>query len=166
MPDFTQLLRKPSGTAQRPPTLPGGDYRAITRKFEWGASDQKKTPRLRYAVGLLDWPSDAPDEWDEVDENGKVWHYAKSDIDLGKRQQTFDFYFPVDENTGEATDGSLWRLDEFLRSVGVEPDGRDYQELIPETVGQEVLLVMKQELNNNTNRIFCRPDRMIGTAKS
>lgn len=162
MPDFSKLYQRPAGEAKRPPTMPGGDYPSIVRSYEMIESQQKHTPGARYHLTLLDWPSTVPEEWVEVDEEGKRWEYRKEEVDLAKRQQRFDFYFPTDEGTGETSEGSLYRFDQFLRACGIDPEGQTYETLIPSVVGHRVLCVMKQSLNTQTNRLFTQVDRLIG----
>lgn len=163
MVDFSQLYQRPAGEAKRPPTLPGGDYPSIIRSYELIESAQKKTPGVRYFLTLLEWPANAPQEWDDTDEEGKHWHYTRDEIDLSKRQQRTDFYFWKDDATGQIADNALYQFDQFLRSCDVDPAGRSYEELIPAVVGHRVLTVMKQQLNQQTNRIFTTVDRIVGT---
>lgn len=156
MVDFSQLLRKPAGEAKRPPILPAGDYEALIKSFEPGESRQKKTPFIRFNVGLTSWPNDAPAEWDEVDpETGKTHHYTQADVELGKRQLRTDFYL---------TEDALFRLDEFLRSLGIDPAGRSYEEILPEAIGQPVLVEVQQYLNQETNRTGNQVGKVVGLA--
>lgn len=159
--DFSQLGKRAAGEATRPPTMPGGDYPCIARTNELGESQQKKTPFVRYYLTLLDWPSTIQERWTEHDEKGKVWEYSKADIDLSKKPQRFEFYFPKEEN-GEFNQDALWRFDEFLRSCGIDPSGRSYEELFPVPVGSRMLLTMRQQMNMDTGRTFTRPDKLVG----
>lgn len=165
MVDFSKLYQRPAGEAKRPPTLPGGAYPAIIKSYELGESEQKKTPFVRYFMSLLEWPPEAPKEWDETDEEGKQWHYSQEEIDLSRRQQRSEFYFWEDQNTRETADSALYQFDQFLRSCGIEPQGRSYEELFPAPVGSRVICLLKQQLNPQTNRIFTTVDRISGTAK-
>lgn len=162
MPDFSKLYQRPAGEAKRPPTMPGGDYPSIIKSYELIESAQKKTPGVRYFMTLLEWPQNAPEHWTETDEEGKVWEYNKDEVDLARRQQRSDFYFWTDESTGEIADTALYMFDQFLRSFGIDPEGRSYQELMPAPVGRRCLTVIKQELNPRTNRIFSTVDRIVG----
>lgn len=116
MPDFSALLKKPAGEAKRPPVLPVGDYQGVIRSHEVGDSNRNHTPYVRFGIVLTEWPESI----DPAD---------RPDIELNKRQMRRDFFL---------TEDSLWRLDEFIRSCGVDPAGRMYEEVLPELVGQPV----------------------------
>lgn len=153
MPDFSQLLRKPAGESRRPPTLPADDYPGIIKSYELGDNNINKTPYVRFAVGLTDWGKNVPDEWQQSDAQGNIIQVSKADIDLSKRQLRRDFFL---------TDDAYWRLDEFIRSSGVNFEGRDYEEVIPELVGTPVLVEVQQYLNQRNNETGNQIGRLIG----
>jgi len=153
MPDFSLLLKKPAGEAKRPPPLPMGDYTAIVRGFELGDQNRNKTPYVRFPTTLQDWPKDSSDEWTVVDGEGNAFLANKADVDLSKRSMRKDFYL---------TEDSLWRLDEFIRSCGINPNGRTYEEIFPEIVGQPVLVEVQQYLNQQTNETGNTIGKMVG----
>ena len=170
MVDFSKLYQKPAGTAKRPPRLLSGDYPGIIRQFEKGESKPKPredggvrgTPFYRYHVLLTGFPQGISSTWSEVDDDGKTWNYTLEDLDLSKRPQTFEFYFPVNAE-GDMADSAIWRFDEFLRSLEIEPEGQSYEVLEQAPVGRQVLLSMTQQLaTDGTNRIFVRPTKMTG----
>ena len=158
MPDFSQLLRKPAGQATRPPALPADDFPGIIRQYELGDNNANKTPYVRLALGLLDWGANVPDEWTSVGPDGTAKTITKSDVDLSKRQMRRDFYL---------TDDAMWRLDELIRSCGIDlgsPDApRDYEEVLPELIGQHVLVEVQQYLNQRTNEIGNQVGRVVGS---
>jgi hypothetical protein len=164
MPDFSKLYQKPPGAAKRPPTLPSGDYPGIIRTYEVSESREKKTPCVRYFITLSDWAVNAPQSWSEVDEEGKKWDYTQSEVNLSTRPQRFEFWFPTDDNTGEVSEGQLFRFDQFLRSFdGMDPSQySSYEELFPWPVGRRVVVTIMQQLNAQTNRIFAQTQRIIG----
>lgn len=131
MANFSELLKKPAGEAKKPPALPAADYPGIIKSFELGDNNKNKTPYVRFHLGLLG----AAETVDAAEFEG---------IDLSKRQLRRDFYL---------TEDSLWRLDEFLRAVGVESAGRNYEEVLPEVVGKNVVVEVQQYLNQQTNEI-------------
>lgn len=153
MVDFTQFASKPAGEAKRPPVLPADDYLGIVKSFELGDENANHTPYVRFAIGLLDWGPNVPDEWPIAAPDGTVQDISKSDIDLSKRQMRRDYYI---------TDEALWRLDEFIRSCGVEPSGRSYGEIIPELIGKQVTVKIEQYLNKRTNEIGNQVGQLIG----
>ncbi len=144
MADFTSLLRKPAGEAKKPQELPVGDFGGIIKSYELGDNNQNKTPYVRFHLGLMTWPDSVSDE-DKL-QDGKP-------IDLTKRQQRRDFYL---------TDEALWRLDEFLRSLNIEPAGRAYDEVLPETVGALVTVEVQQFMNKKTNEMGNQVGRVTG----
>lgn len=131
MPDFSSLLKKPAGEAKKPPALPAADYPGVIKSFELGDNNKNKTPYVRLVLGLMS----VPDGIDPSELEG---------IDITKRQQRRDFYI---------TDDALWRLDQFIRSTGIEMNGREYEEVLPELVGTQVTIEIQQYLNQNTNEI-------------
>jgi hypothetical protein len=157
MPDFSQLLRKPAGEAKKPPLLPSDDYPGVVKGHELGDANKNKTPYVRFSLGFTGWGENVPDSWDEVDEAGKVYQVTKADVDLSKRQQRRDFFF---------TDDALWRLDEFIRSCGIEAQGRSYEEILPELTGCPVLIEVQQQLNQTNNNMFNQVGKVVGTAGS
>jgi hypothetical protein len=138
MPDFSQLLRKPAGEAKRPKALPIGDYMGVIRSHEVGDQNRNHTPYVRFGVVLTEWPEGAGPE---------------EGVDLNKRQLRKDFYL---------TEESLWRLDEFIRSCGIEPNGRVYEEVLPELIGQPVTVEVQHYLNNSTNEIGNTVGNVVG----
>lgn len=139
MVDFSSLLKKPAGEAKKPPVLPAGDYPGVVKSYELGDQNKNKTPYVRFMLGLTAFP----DSVDEAEREG---------IDLSKRQQRRDFFF---------TDDALWRLDEFLRGLGIQSNGRGYDEVLPEVVGQQVLIEVQQGLNQQTNEIFNQVGKLV-----
>lgn len=140
-PNFSHLLKRPAGKSKKPEALPAGLYPGVLKSFEYGDSNQKKTPYVRFHLGITGWA-------DDVSENEKMQENADGKmepIDLSKRQPRRDYYL---------TDDALWRLDEFLRELGIEPTGRSYEEVIPEAVGQTVTIELQQQLNEKTSEPY------------
>ena len=135
MPNFAELLNKPAGEAKKPPVLDAGDYPGVIKSYEMGESSQKKTPYVRFMVGLTGWPEGAEPQ---TREDG-------TPIDLSTKTLRRDFFI---------TDDALWRFDEFLRAIGIDPTGRTYADLLPETVGAGVLAEVRQGMNQNSNDLF------------
>lgn len=139
--DFSALLKKPAGEAKKPPVLPVGDYQGVVRSHEMGDSNRNRTPYVRFVVVLTEWPEALPVE-DRPD-----------GVELNKRQLRKDFYI---------TDDSLWRLDAFIRSCGVEPSGRVYEEVLPELVGQPVFVQVQHYMNPQTSEIGNNTGEVVG----
>lgn len=130
MPDFTELLRKPAGEAKEPEPLPQAEFPAIIKSHEFGDNNRNKTPYVRYHLAYTGWPEGVE---------------PVEGIDLTKKTGRKDFYL---------TEDSLYRLDDFLRGLGIELEGRSYEETIPEAVGMHVIAEVVQQLNQQTNKPF------------
>lgn len=148
MPDFSHLLRKPAYEAKKPPELPIGDYQGVIKKYELTERDfgrgEGKVPFVSFHVGLTDWP-------DDVEEG------EREGIELASRRLSRDF---------SLQDKDLYRLDSFLRSLGLEGSGRTYDELIPEAVGQPVIASVGQFMSKKTNEIGNQIDKLAGLGQS
>lgn len=144
MVDFSALLRAPAGEAKKPSALPAGDYSAVIKSWEIGDNNKNKTPYVRFHIGVTGWP-------DHVDEESR--QSEGKPIDLSKRQMRRDFFF------GDA----LWRLDEFIRSTGVEARGRTYEEILPELIGAPVIAEVQQYMNEKTSEIGNQIGKLLGT---
>lgn len=135
MPDFSKLLNAPAGEAKKPEPLLAGNYPGVIKSFEMGDNNKNKTAYVRFHLGLTGWPEGQDPQTMPSGEP----------MDLTKRGQLRkDFY---------VTEDALWRLDEFLREMGVNLAGRPYAEVLPETVGASVLVEVQQYVNNNTGDI-------------
>lgn len=151
MADFSNLLRKPAGQAKKPQALPAGDYPGIIKGFEVGDNNKNKTPYVRFQLGVIGWADSVPeDERVHVDSEGKSIL-----IDLAKRQLRRDFYL---------TEDALWRLDEMLRSIGIDPAGRSYEEILPETASAHVLIEVQQYMNQQNNEIGNQVGKVAGVS--
>lgn len=141
MVDFSLLLKKPSGMALKPQALPPETYPGVIKSFEVGDNNKNKTPYVRLHCGLTGWP-------DSIDADGrsqKAPDGTVKAIDLSKRSMRRDMYL---------TDDALWRLDELLRALGIEGVGqKQYEELLLELVGKQVMIEVQQYLNQQTNEI-------------
>lgn len=152
MPDFS-VLSKPAGEAKRPPLYPMGDYPGIIA----GAPQQltsaiKKTEYLRFPIKLTEWPSDAPESWTQIDDQGVATDYSRREIDLAAKTWDGDFYL---------SENALFMFDEFIKSCGLAV-GRPYAEIIPELIGQRVLVGITQEMSERNSRLFNRVGRISG----
>ncbi len=135
MPNFADLLNKPAGEAKKPPVLDAADYPGVIKTYEPGESSQKKTPFVRFNIGLTGWPEGAEPQ---LKEDG-------TPIDLSTKSLRRDYFLTPD---------AMWRLDEFLRGIGIELAGRSYMDVLPETVGAAVLVEVRQGMNQQNNDLF------------
>jgi hypothetical protein len=140
MVDFSQMLRKPAGEAKKPQALPIGDYPGVITGFEVGDNNKNKTPYVRYFVKLTGLAEGV--DTSELD-----------GADISKRQFRRDYYL---------TDDALWRMDEFLRSVGINSQGRTYEECLPEAVGAQVTAEVQQYMNQSNSEIGNQIGKLVG----
>ena len=145
MPDFSKLLTRTAGVAKPPKVLVPGNYPGIIKGHEIlpGPPGKDYDTIIRFPVGLTGWCDNATED-DKVQETGEG---ASKPIDLSKRQLRRDFYANTDDIN------STKRLDDFIRSCGIEPAGRSYQEILPELTGMRVTAEVQQYLNLRTNEL-------------
>lgn len=136
--DLGSLLKKPAGQAKKPPALDAGNYPGVVKSFELGDQNKNKTPYVRFQVGLTGWG-------DGIE--------PVPDLDLSKRQMRRDYFL---------TEDALWRLDTFIRSCGVEANGRSYEEVLPELVGHQVVVEVQQYMNQTSNEIGNQIGQLTG----
>lgn len=154
MPDFSVLLKKLAGEAKRPPILPPDDYPGVVKSFEYGDNNEKKTPYVRFHLALTDWGAACPEDWTVWDPaTNKSYTVTKSDVDLSKKQMRRDFFL---------TEEAFYRLDVFLRSCGIDPQGKTYEEVIPNVVGSPVLVQVQQQLNQKSNDTYNQVGGLVG----
>lgn len=156
MPDFSALYQKPAGLAKRPPVLPADDYSGIITgaHSDGEINNEKKTPFIQWPVKLLDWGPSVPDEWQVYDANSNsMVTVQRADVDLSARQYNGRFF---------TTDDSLIMLDEFLRSCGIDLEGRTYAEVLPEVVGKRVTVKVTQYTPRGSTEVRNQVDRMVG----
>jgi hypothetical protein len=143
MVDFSALLKKPAGQAKKPEAFPADTYPGIIKAWEVGDANKNKTPYVRFHVVLTG------EGTSTTLEDLKEKH-----IDITKRTFRRDFYL---------TEDAEWRLDEFLRSMGIDVDsGRPYEETIPECVGKAVQVEIQQYLNATSNEIGNQIGGLVG----
>ena len=153
MVDFAALAKKPSGQGKKMEALPVDTYPGIIRSFEWGDANKNKTPYLR-VHGLITGPGNVLGTAEEL---------ARLEIDPTKRQFRKDFYLRgADANDKEAEGQAMYRLDQFLRSCGIEADGRAYEELLPQLIAKPVMVEIQQYLNQTTSDIGNQTGQLVG----
>lgn len=149
MPDFTAWLSRPAGKAVRQPALPAENYPGKIQSYEYGDNNTNKTPYVRYQLSLTDWPDSIAEEKRYFkDRDGNA-----IPVNLSRVRLRRDFFL---------TDDALWRLDEFLRSCDVDPEGSDYGEVCPQVIGCDVTVEVQHYLNPRTNEITNQVGRVYG----
>jgi hypothetical protein len=122
-PDLNSLLSKPLDSFTPPPTLPAGTWKGIIGPYSYDKSAKKKTDFVRYLLNI----TGPGDDIDEGDLEGVEWN--------GKQLKK-DFYLTQD---------ALFRLTDFISSLGIEILGRSVTEMIPEAVGIPVLITVTED---------------------
>ncbi len=149
MPDFSKLANSVAGEAKKPKALPEGNYSAIIKgwSFEPAPAGKEYTAIVRFNLGMLDWP----DGLSDAEKSQDMGNGETKPIDLSKRQMRRDFY-----------DSVLYRLDDFIKSCGVDMNGQKYEEVLPQLVGKRVIAQVKQYLNERTNDIGNNIGDLVG----
>lgn len=149
MPDFSSLLKRPAGQAPKPKPLAYGNYAGIIKGHSLEAAPEGKeyTQIVRFQLGLLDWPEGMAEE-DRVQDNGDG---TTRPIALDKRQLRRDFY-----------DNGLHRLDDFIKSCGIDMTGKTYEEVLPELTGTHVTIEVQQYLNQRTGDLGNQVGNLTG----
>jgi len=124
MVNLAALLNTDAGQAKRPVPFNDGTYFGIIKSQEFTESKTKKTPGVQYNIEL----THAADDTDLTgqDEEG-------NDVQLNPAGKVFRTTFWVSEN-------SLFMLKDFIKSFGIEVEGRSFAELVPQVVGQPVMV--------------------------
>lgn len=149
MPDFTSLMGRKAGEAPKPKALPVGTFSGVVKGWEVLEAPTGKdyTAIIRFQLGLIDWPESVSDDEKIMDMgNGQM-----KPIDLSKKSLRRDFY-----------DNGLFRLDEFIKSCGIEANGRSYAEVLPEIVGARVAIDVQQYVNQKTSEIGNQVGNLVG----
>lgn len=136
MPDFTSLLHKDMEEIKKPPAWPTGMYPGRILRYEPGESSQKKTPYMRFTAGVTGFPENL----DASETAG---------LDLEGKTFRCDYYL---------TEDALFRLKDLMAGLGFTGF---LDEALPQSVGSEVLIDLTQELNQQTNEIFNRVNRLL-----
>jgi hypothetical protein len=136
--DFSSLLRAPMGESKRPEALPVGDYPGVIKSREFGKSQKKGTPYVRFQIAMTGFPDDI----DPSEVEG---------VDLSKRTFRTDFYLTAE---------SLYRLDDFLKSCGVASG--TLEEGIEQVIGASVICKMEQYVKEGTDETGNSLGKVIG----
>lgn len=151
-PDFSSLMKKPAGQGKKMEPLPADTYPGIIASYEFGDQNKNKTPYLRIH-GRYTGPGNV---------GGTPEALASLEIDVTKRKFRRDIYLRgSDPNDKEGEAAALFRLDELLRSLGIEPNGGTYEELIPQIVAKNVMVETTQYLGQN-NDIGNQVNNIVG----
>lgn len=136
-PNFNALLDKQMGSVEKPKPFPEGPYNLLIIKREFGESQQKKTPYVRFEFRVVS-PGAGVDQ--------ELLAHAK--IDFSKRTMREDFYL---------TDDALFRLTDFLQNALGLPSDLSTRLAVEQAVNRAVIGHVKQEMDKqDPTRIYTR----------
>lgn len=144
--DVRALLSVSMDDIKRPEPLPSGIYHAIIAGHKFGqANNEKKTPKVTFEYTNLELAEGQEHLFEEGLTAEKV---AK-----GKMQS--DFFLTPD---------SMWRLKEFLESLGIEVQGRSLEDAIQDTSRRDVTITAELQPNQKkpTEPGFLRAQAVVG----
>ena len=145
--DFNNLLSTNLDGVKRPPVKPAGTYLATISGYKFDVSPQKKTPYCRFeVVGISPGEDIEPDQMKSED---------GTPIDLSKWKPTFDFYL---------TPESMFRLKEFLEALGIQTQGRELKEVLPETKLMPVMFTCTLQQSEDGENFYNRTQDLKAAA--
>lgn len=142
MANFTDILDRPASEVERPKPIPAGTYTAMVSmnpQPEFGESNQKKTPFVKFTLQIL-----APG--DDVDSD------ALSEVKGGVQGKTLT-------NTLYLTEDSVWRLKDFLGHVGVLDESKSLRQMIGEAPGNQCGIEVGHRASQDGTSIFAEIKR-------
>jgi len=140
--NFQSLLSKPVDQIKEPAPLPAGTYTGSIKSYKYDESREKKTPYVRFEIGLTGPGADiSPDE--------------VAEIDLTKKVMRRDYYL---------TEDALFRLKQLFDTCGIDYAGRSLAEVIPDLVHAEVLVAITTRSSEDGKKIYFDVADLKGTA--
>lgn len=127
--ELLELLSTPAGEVKPPPTLPAGPYYGLVSDFEFGQSNTKQTPLVRFSIDIT-----GPAPGNDAD---------LSEIDF-PRTMRWDFYL---------TKSTLSRLTQFQVDVLGLPANNTVMENIPLCRGRRAVFNVTLR-NGNDGRVY------------
>lgn len=122
--NFADILANKVEETERPKPLPVGPYNMVVKKFELGESRDKKTPYVRFLLGIV-----SPRDGVDGDQLAQVGDYSQKEL---RR----DFYL---------TSTALFMLRDFLeKALKLDIGQRTFGQCLPETQGRQVVGNVKQ----------------------
>ena len=138
--NFKELLSRPVDSAKKPPTKPAGTYTGTIASHKFDESMKQKTPYVRFTFNNIQPGEDILNSDPRLvqDEDGNP-------IDFSKWSPYKDFYL---------TEDALYRLKEFLQSLGIDTAGRMFNDILPETKGMPVILTAVVTSSDDATRMY------------
>jgi len=133
--DFNSLLQVNADDVKAPPRPPQGTWKALITKYEFGKSQKKNTPFVKFHFTGFEPQADIPQD-------------QLLGVELHKLKLSDDFYL---------TEDAMYRLVGFLKDcVGVPSGGRKVSEMIPDAVNQPIMFYVTQSPSNKpgSNEVY------------
>lgn len=129
--NFNAILSKQVEEVERPKPLPVGTYLFNIVRHEFGESQQKKTPYVRFICK----PMMAQDDVDKsmLPENWQSKEFRQ------------DFYL---------TDEAMFRLRDFLETIQVSVSGRTFAAAIPDTTNRQFLGTVTHTIGKDGKSVY------------
>jgi|SRR5215468_10915072 len=135
MPSFEEIMRRPASEFKPPEAYPVGTYHCLVDgPHEIGKSSQKGTDFVRFKLKILK-PHKGVDE-----------AAAAEQQIVGKTIQV-EYYI---------TDLATYRLTDFLNDLGIDTEGKPFDQALAEAPGQQLLVTLKHEPSPDGKRTFHR----------
>jgi hypothetical protein len=146
--NFKDLLSRPVDSAKKPPTKPPGTYTGTIASHKFAESQKQRTPYVRFTFNNIQPGADIlnGDQKALLDEEGDP-------IDFSKWTPYKDFFL---------TDDALYRLKDFLKSIGIDTSGRSFDETIPEARGRAVLINAVSQTSEDGTKIYTNVGEVTG----
>jgi hypothetical protein len=146
---FTSLLDTPMSQISRPKPAPHGSYLGMTKGLpRYDKSTKKGTPFSEYTIQLLE-------ALDDVDEDALKEWLTKPDgtvVPLKDKTMRLTFYHTPD---------SLWRLEKFLKDLGLEAEDDDESigDVEQKTPGRQCVIHVKHSPSDDGETMFANIDK-------
>lgn len=135
-PSFGALLDTPGSEIERPKPLPVGSYTAMVMGLpRQDKSKNKGTEFVEFTLKLLE---------------------AQDDVDADELKAMGGLVDKTIKDTYYITEGSLWRLKDFLENCGIDLDDSSLREAIEETPNCTLGIYIKHEPSNDGTSVFAR----------
>lgn len=134
-PNFGALLDKPGSEVERPKPLPQGSYTAMVQGLpRFDKSAKKQTELVEFTLKLLS---------------------AGEDVDAAELAELGGLADKTIKDTYYITEGSLWRLKDFLANCDLDAEGdASLRELLEETPGKQIGVFIRHEASQDGQSIF------------
>jgi len=141
--NFSEILDRAPSEIEKPKPLPQGTYSTVLVGMpRHDKSAKKQTPFIEFNHKLVA----AGDDVDDDDLKTALGERSLQDITM--------------KNTFYLTEGSAWRLKQFLADCGfdVDADDQSLREMTEQTAGRSVNIFVKHEPSQDGQSVFARID--------